>query len=218
MARAKVRFGADGPRWSNVYPSGADELHLPSDGFKVVHCESLAEARAAADALGADMDGTNRRTYVRWLGVDCVWTGRGRPAQAVALASTHMAAVLPLWAVGGVVPEEWRAFLRSADLNKVTAGTGALRCALRAAGAPAFRCFDVGRLAAADGVVTGVSWSTSDIHLRIQGTVVPLHRHLRSLSWAGELSDEQAGLLALHARGALRIVEKLELPMTAQAG
>lgn len=199
-----------------MYPAGADELHLPSDGFEMMHCESLPEARAAAEALGADMDGTNRRTYVRWVGVDCVWTGRGRPAQAVALATTHMAAVLPLWAVDGVVPEEWRRLLRSPELNKVTAGTCGLRRALIAAGAPAFRCFDVGHLAAAHDVVTGVCWSTSDILLRIQGTVVPLHRHLRSLSWAGELTDEQAGLLALHAHGAVRIVEELELPLDPQ--
>lgn len=217
MAPSRVRFGADGPRWAIESPHGSRILHVSTDNFTVVHCRSNTDAEYIADELVGEAAAVSRRTHVRWLGLECVWKGRGQPALAVALCTPFTAAVLSLHEVGRVMPGAWATLLGATNFHKACGSISQWRRALEDVHAPVYRLFDIARLAELHGLVRGSSWALSDVLVRLKNTTVPMERHLRALYWSCGLSDEQGNLLALHAYGALRVAEEVQLPMDVRA-
>lgn len=58
--------------------------------------------------------------------------------------------------------------------------------------------------------VKGCRHSLTDVLLQVDRTVLPASRSLRKMIWAGDLNSDQVQLMAVHAYGALRVVEELE--------
>lgn len=160
------------------------------------------QAAEAARLVWYETTDASRGAHQQWIGVDCAWTGRGQPVQALAVSTCSIAAVVSLSDFGGELPTTWQILLAAPHIFKSCSSLPAVEAGLTGAEAVFYKFYDPAHMVYLDHRMPNGRHSLSVVLLHVHGYVLPSARELRALSWGGALSEPQVRFLALHAYGA----------------
>lgn len=191
MAPPKVNFAADGLRWESLLNTEVQELALPAeDDFQVHHRRTPVQSTAVLECWMAEACEFGRKTNVPWVRMDCVWTGRDKPAQVPAFSTADRAVVLPLHAVGQPPFTAWSRMLLVPGVQKACSARKAMLSALEKVGLECLSAFNVSCISWRDNRVPSNNISLTDVLYHVRGAVLPQRWDLRRLSWDKELTDD----------------------------